>query len=146
MFGWLFDRKAQIDVAAADRKSMASERRRPPAGISTKLADQEDKWNAIADAVGFVVAVYAKNEETRVDVLRVDGAYLNDRHTLVLQVVAPQTSSDRHIGDRIQWVREFELPIEDLLHYEPLRAEFGRVDAETYRSAVERGLRAAEKL
>src|SRR5687767_15452794 len=98
MFGWLFERPAHRDAATADFKREAAERCRPPAGLSTKLADQEDKWNAIADAVGFVVAVYAKGEETLVDVLRVDGAYLNNRHTLVLQVVAPKPAKDRDVG------------------------------------------------
>jgi len=146
MFEWLFDRQTHRDTAVPDLKREAAERRRLPAGLSTKLADQEDKWNAIADAVGFIVAVYAKGEETLVDVLRVDGAYLNNRHTLVLQVVAPKAARDRDVGGRLQWVRNFELPIEDLRHYEPLHAEFAGSDAEAYRSAVERGQRAAEKL
>ena len=146
MFGWLFDRQAHRDTAAADLKREAEIRRRRPAGLSMKLADQEDKWNAIADAVGFIVAIYSNGEETLVDVLRVDGVYLNNRHTLVLQVVAPKAVRDRDVGGRLQWVNDIELSIEDLRHYEPLHVEFASCDPAAYRSAVERGRRAAEKL
>jgi hypothetical protein len=145
MLRWLFDRKVPLNAPAAVRKREAS-RRRPPAGLSTKLAGQEDKWNAIADAVGFVVAVYNSGEETLVDVLRVRGAYLNDRHTLVLEVTAPKTFTNPDLGGRLEWENRFELPIEDLRHYELLHAEFWRDGAEAYRNAVERGLKSAKDL
>jgi hypothetical protein len=145
MFGWLFSRKARAGAPVAGRQRQASDRRRPP-GLSTKLADQEDKWNAIAETIRFIVAVYVQGEETVVDVLRVRGAYLNDRHTLVLEVAAPKAVKDWDAGDRLEWVRDFELPIDALRHFQPLHAAFWRDGTQAYRRAVENRRAASEDL
>jgi len=144
MFEWLFSHKAPRPIAIANRFLEAAARR--PAGLSTKLADQEDKWNAIAETIGFVLAVYTKGEETIVDVLHVKGAYLNDRHTLVLQVAAPKLVKDPNLGDHLEWKTNFELSIENLRHFDPLHEEFWRDGPQAYQSAIGRGLIAAEKL
>ena len=137
MFGWLVNHKAPVGSPVGDQQREAPYRCRP-AGPSTRLADQEDKWNAIAETIGFVIAVYTKGEETVVDVLRVHGAYLNDRHNLVLDVAAPKFVKDRNTGDRLEWKMDFELPIQDLLRFEPLHAQFWRDGTQAYQSAIER--------
>ena len=145
MFGWLSRRQAPSNARVANPERMGSPRRLP-AGLSTKLADQEDKWNAIAETIRFVAAVYRRGSETTVEVLRVDGAYLNNRHTLVLQVTAPKLVQHRNVGDHLEWARSFELPIEDLRQFEPLHPEFWRAGSRAYQSAIERGRQIAETL
>jgi hypothetical protein len=111
-----------------------------------ELIQQEQQWNRFADTTEFMLAIYQRGKETIVDVLRVNGASVNDRGKLILDVQAPKVTRDRYIGAYLEWDHEFELSVEKLRRYEPLTADFYMEGNDAYRRAVERGLKIARKL
>ena len=134
-------------IAAEEKRKPGLGRRREQANEAARerrfgkeVLQEEEKWNRLSEEVGYVIAVYLKRKETIVDVLFVNQAEVNEKGKLRLLVAAPKVVKDRDIGDWLIWDKEFELPIESLLHFEPLHPEFHHAGNEAYRTAVERGL------
>jgi hypothetical protein len=154
--------KAELSaaIAGAERSNPAlvEQRERVKSKVREKkfgkeLIDQEDRWNRFADEVGYMLAVYSRREETIVDVLRVNEAFIDDRGKLKLGVEAPKVVKDRYVGDHLDWDKHFDLPIESLLYHEPIDLDFYTHDAEgygpgnkAYQKLVEKGLKIARKL
>lgn len=130
---------------AKERASKAAEKAREEK-FGTELIEQESQWNRFADEVGFILAVYVRGQNTIVDVLQVNEAFITERGKLKLGVAAPKVRKDRHLGDYLEWDRNFEMPASKLLYYEPLHADFYLDDNDVYRRTVERGLKIAKKL
>ncbi len=78
--------------------------------------------------------------------MQVEQAELTEDNKLRLALVAPVRHKDRYIGDWMEWDKCFELPIEKLLYFEPLNAEFHGAGLDGYMKAVERGLKIADTL
>jgi hypothetical protein len=140
-------------IAAAERKnpSLARQREHVKAKSREKkfgkqLIEQEEKWNRLADKVGYILAVYSHRKQTIVDVLRVSQSYIDDRGKLRLVLEAPKVVKDRHIGDYLDWVKELEIPITALLYHEPLHPDFHSDGNDAYRKIVERGLKIARQM
>lgn len=71
---------------------------------------------------------------------------MTERNKLRLSLVAPVSRKDRHIGDWMEWDKPFELPIEKLLYFEPLTADFMHAGLDDYQKTIEHGLKIAKKL
>ena len=154
--------KAELSaaIAQAERRNPAlpEQRGRVKSKVREKkfgreLIYEEDRWNRFADEVGYMLAVYTRRKETIVDVLRVNEAFIDDRGKLKLGVEAPKLVKDRYIGDRLDWDKHFELPIESLLYHESLDPEFYTHDADghgpgnkAYQELIEKGRKIARKL
>jgi len=141
-----------LAIADAERKNpaAAAERLRIKAKVrerkfGKRLIEEEARWNGFAEAVGYMLAVYSRRKETIVDVLRVNGANITDRGKLKLGVEAPKLVRDRYIGDYLDWHKYFELPIESLLHHEPLHGDFHADGIPAYRKVVKKGLKIARR-
>lgn len=108
----------------------------------------KEQWLSFADSTRFMLAIYNRGKNTIVDVLEVNDAYIDGekKKKLKLCVAAPKVVKDRHIGDYLEWKREFELPIENLLFHDPLHADFHSEDNAAYQRLVEKGLKKAKKL
>ncbi|MBA4190666.1 MAG: hypothetical protein C0467_21995 [Planctomycetaceae bacterium] len=148
------DEMSKADVSAA----IAAEEKRKP-GLARKrekaneaarerkfgkeVLEAEEEWNRLSEEVGYFIAVYMKRKETIVDVLFVNQAEVTEKGELRLLVAAPKVMKDRDLGDWLIWDKEFELPIESLLHFEPLHPEFHHDGNDAYQKAVERGLKIA---
>lgn len=118
-----------------------------------ELTEQRSRWNRFAEEVGYMLAVYTRRNETIVDVLRVNEAFIDGRGKLKLGVEAPKVVKDRYVGDHLDWDKHFELATESLLYHEPVDPDFYNHDAEgygpgnnVYRKLVEKGLKIARKL
>ncbi len=122
-------------------KAKARERKLGP-----ELVAEEARWNQFADTTEYMLAIYRHGKETVVDVLRVNEAWIDKRGKLRLGVEAPKVVKDRHIGDHLDWDKQFELLRDKLLHFEPLHRDFHNDGNDAYRRAVERGLTLARKL
>ena len=138
------DAERKNPKAAAQRevaKTKARERQ-----FGKEVVDEEARWNRFADEVGYMLAVYRRGKEIIVDVLLVNEASINDRGKLILGVEAPKVVKDRHIGDYLDWDKHIELPVDSVLHCEPLHPDFHSDGNEAYRKAVEKGLRRARDM
>jgi hypothetical protein len=154
--------KEQLSAAIADaerrKPALVAQRERVKNKVREKkfgkeLVDEEGRWNRFAAERGYMLAVYTCRQETIVDVVRVNEAFIDDRGKLKLGMGAPKVVKDRYIGDHLEWDKLFEMPIESLVYYEPLDPEFYTHDAEgygsgnrAYRALVERGLKIARDL
>jgi len=148
-------RKADVSAAISEagRRNPAQAKKREKIKKKTREAkfgkeviDEENRWNEFADRVGYMLAIFNRGKETVVDVLRVNEAFIRDRGKLKLAVEAPKVVKDRHIGDYLDWDKHFELPIDAILHHEPLHANFHDDGNDAYRKIVEKGLKLAKKL
>lgn len=147
--------KSDVSAAIASAESRKPElgRKREKANEAARerkygkeLLDQEDRWNRLAEDVGYIIAIYEKRKETVVDVLLVNQAEITEKGKLRLLLAAPKVMKDRDSGEWLLWDKEFELPAEALLHYEPLHSDFHHDGNAAYRDAVEKGLRIAKRL
>jgi len=113
-----------------------------------ELIDAVEHWTNFADDVRFMLAIYDRGKNTIVDVLEVNDAYIDGtrKKKLKLCLAAPKVVKDRHIGNYLEWEREFELPLEKLLHYEPLHSDFCNDGNDAYKKVVERGLKTAKRM
>jgi hypothetical protein len=152
--------EVSLAIAEAERKNpkAAVQRERAKAKAreskyGQELIDQESYWNQFADDPEYMLAVYKRGNQTVVDVLRVNVAFIAENGSLKLGVAAPKLVKDRHIGEHLDWDHDFELHFDALLHHEPLRKDwydhdskgFTRANRE-YKMLVEKGLTVARKL
>lgn len=132
------------------RKRVSSKARVREQKYGRELLSKETEWNQFADTVGFLLAVYEWRSEIVVDVLLVNEAYVTTRGKLKISVAAPKRRQEKHLGVIFEWERDFDLPIEALLHYEPLHSKFDHEivsnGVDVYRSVIEHGLKMAKKI
>jgi len=140
--------EAKNPKAARQREHVAARRKakKPQAEPSRELIEEENRWNEFAESTCHMLAIYQKGKQRIVDVLQVDQAELTNRSKLRLSLVAPVVRKDRHIGDWLEWDKSFELPIEKLLYFEPLTADFMHAGLDAYKKAVARGLKVAKSM
>ena len=142
------DPKLQKRRAAYEAKQLAKAEAEDAAAYTPEIRAAENQWNSLADANAFVLAIYTKGKETIVDVLMVYDTELKGtkKYKLKLLMVAPKLRKDRHIGDYLEWDREFSIPFEKLLHYEILPNDFEAKGIPAYQKVIKKGLKTAKRL
>lgn len=118
------------------------------AACGPELLAAKKQWQAFSAGEGLILAIYRKGQNTIVEVLRVNNAYIEGQRkkTLKLHVMAPRVKKDKVFGDYLERGRDFEIPIHKVLYTEPLPPNFRRQGIPAYRQAIERGLEIAKKL
>lgn len=116
--------------------------------LGPELVHLEEKWTRFAEEIAYMLAIYQRGKNTIVDVLLVIDAVIDGARTkkIRLTVAAPKLIKERDIGDWLDWETEFALPLEKLLHYEPLHTDFCGDGIPAYQQVVKRGLKIAKKL
>ena len=140
--------KLQKRRAAYENKKQAEADAQYDAAYTPEIREAETHWNTLADSNSFVLAIYNKGKETIVDALMVYDTELTGtkKFKLKLMMVAPKLRKDEHIGDYLEWDREFSIPLDKLLHYEMLPNDFETQGIPAYQKAVKRGLKTAKRL
>ena len=140
-------------IANAERKNPKLKRQREHVNRSKyvkkhgkELVEAEDRWNQFAESTEYMLAIYVRGKSTIVDVLRVNGAFIDGRGKLQLEVEAPKLYRDRGIGDYLMWETDQKIVVDKLLHYEPLHRDFDDERINVYTKTVENGLKIAKKL
>jgi hypothetical protein len=142
-----------ISEAEQSRPKRKPKKATPKSAKAQRAADDaealEADWEEFSESVVFMLAIYERGKNVIVDVLQVNGAFTTARNKVKLDVCGPKRVKDKYIGEYLDWDKDFELPLEKLLHHEPLHSEFqadtDKSDAE-YQAVVKRGLKIARNL
>lgn len=137
------EQKRLADYQLKQRAALDKERLEE---FGSELVAAETSWIEFADSTRFMLAIYRRGKSTIVDILEVydaDIVEVRKKPTLKLRVLAPKLVKDRWIGEYLEWEKEFELPIHNLLWCEALSPDFHELGLETHQHAIERGLEIA---
>ncbi len=111
-----------------------------------ELLHVRDQWDEFAETIEYMLAIYKRGKNIIVDVLLVNGADVDDRGKLKLILAAPKLVNDSHIGQYLEWEKDFEIPAINLLYNEAWRSKIPPDDLKGYEKAVKKGLKIAKKL
>ncbi len=99
----------------------------------------------LAETRGCILAVYHRDKEPMVDVLRITSAHIQSQPVRALRLTVA-VASVAEAGECLSWGRDFELPIENLDYFETLRSRHHDLEVPGYREAIVRGSQVAARL
>jgi hypothetical protein len=139
---------ARLQREHINRKQAARAEEKWASECGPELLGTKEQWSRFGEQGGFILAIYRRGENTIVDVLQVNDAFIDGarKKKLKLCVASPKVIKDRDIGDYLGWERDFELDVDKLLYYEPLQVDFEDAGIASYQHAVEHGLKKAKTL
>jgi hypothetical protein len=113
-----------------------------------ELVEAEDKWQKLADANKWMIAVYQSGKTIKVSVIRLNEASITDKGKLVIsgEVAEPDVKHNREYDDSlVDLEKTIDLPFEKIKWYEIIN-EIVVDGADVLNAAMNRGREAAKRV